>query len=106
MAMRDHHQNRLFLPDVTLPAGIQATIDLDEALAGAHVVVVAVPAQHVRAVMARAAPWIAHGSLVVSVTKGIEASSAKRMTEVLAEVLPGVDPGPSACWRARTWPAR
>jgi glycerol-3-phosphate dehydrogenase (NAD(P)+) len=43
--------------------------------------------------MARAAPWIARGSLVVSVAKGIEASSAKRMTEVLSDVLPGVHPG-------------
>ena len=90
-AILDHHQNRLFLPDVALPAEIRATIDLEEALRGADVVVVAVPAQHVRDVMTRAAPSIARGSLVLSVSKGIEASSAKRMTEVLADVLPGVE---------------
>jgi glycerol-3-phosphate dehydrogenase (NAD(P)+) len=91
-AMRDHHENRLFLPDVALPAEIRATTDLEEAVADADAVVVAVPAQHVRAVMAGAAPWITHGSLVVSVAKGIEAGSAKRMTEVLADVLPGMHP--------------
>ncbi len=90
--MREDQQNRLFLPDVTLPAAIQATADLEEAVTGADVVVVAVPAQHVRAVMARAAPWIGPSSLVVSVAKGIEASSAKRMTEVLTDALPGVHP--------------
>ena len=88
--MRDRHENGLFLPDVTLPAGIHATTELEEAVAGADVVVVAIPAQHVRAVMARSAPWIARDALVVSVAKGLEAGSTKRMTEVLADVLPGV----------------
>jgi glycerol-3-phosphate dehydrogenase (NAD(P)+) len=90
--MRERHENHLFLPDVILPAEIRATADLEEAVADAHVVIVAAPAQHLRAVMARAAPWIAPGSLVVSVAKGIEASSAKRMTEVLADVLPALRP--------------
>ena len=57
-------------------------------MATADVVVVAVPAQHVRSVMAQAGPWIASGALVLSVAKGIEAGSGLRMTEVLADVLP------------------
>jgi glycerol-3-phosphate dehydrogenase (NAD(P)+) len=86
-SVRDHHENQLFLPGVTLPAELQATTDLQEAVAGADVVVAAVPAQHMRAIMTEAGKWIADGALVMSVAKGIEASSAKRMTEVLAEVL-------------------
>ena len=91
-AIREHHENCLFLPGVTLPPLIQATTDLEEAVAGADAVVVAVPAQHVRAVMAQAGPWIAPDALVLSVAKGIEACSAMRMTEVLAELLPHVRP--------------
>ena len=53
--LREHHENRLFLPGVTLPASIVATNELREAVEGADVVVVAVPAQHVRDVMARRA---------------------------------------------------
>ena len=72
-SIREHHENRLFLPGFALPAGIGATTELEEALDGADIVVVAVPAQHVRAVMARAGAWIAPGAIVVSVAKGIEA---------------------------------
>jgi glycerol-3-phosphate dehydrogenase (NAD(P)+) len=89
-SIREHHENRLFLPGITLPARLHATIDIDEAVDGATVVVVAVPAQHVRAVMATAASSIISEAVVVSVAKGIEAQSLKRITEVLVEVLPQV----------------
>jgi glycerol-3-phosphate dehydrogenase (NAD(P)+) len=92
-AIRDHHENRRFLPGFELPAALDATDDLEGALAGAAVVVVAVPAQYMRAVMARASGWIARDALVVSVTKGLEVSSSKRMTEVLAEVLSEIREG-------------
>jgi glycerol-3-phosphate dehydrogenase (NAD(P)+) len=87
-AIHDQHENCTFLPGVTLPAAIQATDDLEEAVAGAEAVVLAVPAQHLRAVVTEAGEWIHDGALVVSVAKGIEAGSAKRMTEVLTEELP------------------
>jgi glycerol-3-phosphate dehydrogenase (NAD(P)+) len=91
-SIRDRRENCLFLPEVELPPAIAATSDLEAAIVGADAVVVAVPAQHVRAVMTEAGRWIAPGSLVVSVAKGIEASSAKRMTEVLGETLPHIPP--------------
>jgi glycerol-3-phosphate dehydrogenase (NAD(P)+) len=87
-AIRDHHENRLFLPGFQLPARLGATNDLEDAVASADIVVVAVPAQFMRALMAQAAPSINRDHLIVSVTKGIEASTSKRMTEVLREVLP------------------
>jgi glycerol-3-phosphate dehydrogenase (NAD(P)+) len=90
--IRGRHENRLFLPDFKLPADLLATTSFDEALSGADVVVVAVPAQHVRAVMAQAGRWVPADSIVVSVAKGIEARSSKRMTEVLSEELPHIDP--------------
>jgi glycerol-3-phosphate dehydrogenase (NAD(P)+) len=89
-SIRRHRENCMFLPGVTLPTAIQATSELDEAVADADAVVVAVPAQHVRAVMAQTAAWISPDTLVLSVAKGIETCSAKRMTEVLAEVFPGL----------------
>ena len=92
-AVREHHENRLFLPGVVLPAGIDVSSDLDQTVAGADVVVVAVPAQHVRAVVAEASRSIASGAIVVSVAKGIEANTGLRMTQVLADVLPSVPRG-------------
>ena len=91
-AIQSRHENSLFLPGFALPSGIDVTNDLQRAVATADVVVVAVPAQHVRSVMTQARPWIAPGALVLSVAKGIEAGSGLRMTEVLADVLPGIHP--------------
>lgn len=83
-----HSENRLYLPDVALPAGIEVTDDLEHAVASAEVVIVAAPAQHVRSVMTPAVPWITPGTLLLSVAKGIEAGSCLRMTEVLAGMFP------------------
>ena len=91
--IRDEHENRLFLPGVALPAEIGVSGDLDQVVAGADIVVVAVPAQHLRSVMAQASNSIAPDAIVVSVAKGIEAGTGLRMTEVLADVLPAVRPG-------------
>ena len=90
-SIREHHENRRFLSGCELPAGLSATAELEEALADARIVIVAVPAQHMRAVMERASPWLARDALIVSVTKGIEVSSSQRMTQVLTEVLAPID---------------
>ena len=91
-AIRDDHQNHAFLPGFELPPAMHATSELEAALNGADIVVVAVPCQHLRAVMASAHRWITDKMLIVSVAKGIEVSSSKRMTEVLIDVLPKVSP--------------
>ena len=105
-AIRERHENRLFLPGFKLPVDLLATNSFEEALTGADVVVVAVPAQHVRAVMAQAGRWVSADSIVVSVAKGIEARSSKRMTEVLIEELPTSIRRPSACSPGPISPAR
>ena len=82
------HRNDVFLPDAPLHHGLRGTNDLATALDGAQVVVSAAPSHAVRGVMGKAAAHIDPGALVVSASKGLEADGLKRMTEVLAEVLP------------------
>ncbi len=91
-AVNATHENPLFLPGIRLPDRLRATGDLCAALDGAEVVVVAVPSQYLRSVVAPAAAAVARDALVVSVVKGIEAGTWKRMTEVLAEVLADHEP--------------
>jgi glycerol-3-phosphate dehydrogenase (NAD(P)+) len=86
-AIHEQHENRIFLPGFALPSTIHATTDLRAALGGADVVVVAVPAQHLRTVIAAAREVIPRSALVVSVAKGLEVGTSKRMSEVLREVL-------------------
>lgn len=80
--------NAVYLPDLKLPFGLQATAYLADAVAGADVVVMAVPSHGFRAVLSDAVAHLGAGVPVVSLTKGVEQGSLSRMTEVIAEVAP------------------
>jgi glycerol-3-phosphate dehydrogenase (NAD(P)+) len=81
------HENPRYLPEISLPLALTATTDPAAALDGADLVVFAVPAQTLRASLASWAPLIPPGALQISLLKGIELGSAKRMSEVIMEVL-------------------
>jgi glycerol-3-phosphate dehydrogenase (NAD(P)+) len=91
-AVRESGENSLFLPGHPLPGEVTCTCDLAEALAGAEVVVMAVPSHGFRAVLRSAAPHLPREAPVLSVTKGIEQGTLKRMTEVILEET-DADPG-------------
>jgi glycerol-3-phosphate dehydrogenase (NAD(P)+) len=77
--------NDRYMPRVTLPDRIMPTGALDEALAGAAVVVLAVPSHGLRAVLRDAAAFLPAGSVLVSATKGLESGTYDRMSEVVAD---------------------
>ena len=77
--------NPSYLPGIELPADVQPTADMDTALADAQVVVVAVPSHGVRGVVRVAFSSIPPHSLIVSATKGLEAESHQRMSQVIED---------------------
>jgi glycerol-3-phosphate dehydrogenase (NAD(P)+) len=81
--------NPLFLKGVALAPGIRASTDMGAALENAQFVLLAPPAQHMRAVTASVARFLSSEVPVVSCSKGIERGSLALMPEVLAETLPG-----------------
>ncbi|WP_022886503.1 NAD(P)H-dependent glycerol-3-phosphate dehydrogenase [Glaciibacter superstes] len=81
-------RNSDYLPGVNLPIGIRATSRLDLALAGAEQVYVAVPSQTMRDTLIAAEPYIGANAIIVSLIKGVERSSGRRMSEIIEEVLP------------------
>lgn len=86
--LASEQQNRRYLPGVAFPAGLRVAAN-DDALARAHGhLVLAVPSAHVRATLRRLAPIFADAPML-SVVKGIEQESHLRMSEVIAEELPG-----------------
>ena len=87
-AINDNGINPLFLPGVPLVPGIRAAAGLAAALAGRDFVLMAVPAQHLRAVAARMAALLDPGTPIVSCAKGIEHGTLALMPQVLGEVLP------------------
>ncbi|MEO7837341.1 MAG: NAD(P)H-dependent glycerol-3-phosphate dehydrogenase [Acidimicrobiales bacterium] len=88
-AMQRTRRNIDYLANEALPEFLDCSASLEEALDGADVVVMAVPSQGFRSVLAEAAVFIPVGTPVVSLAKGVEKTSRLRMTEVVAEVAPG-----------------
>ena len=81
-----HNTNPRFLPNLPVNSAITATADVAEALADADFVFVALPAQHLRSIIADWKQLVPAGAVVVSLMKGIEVGSHKRMSQVLQEV--------------------
>ncbi|MFE1345145.1 NAD(P)H-dependent glycerol-3-phosphate dehydrogenase [Streptomyces sp. NPDC058757] len=81
-----------YLPGVELPRGVTATADAAEAAEGADFAVLAVPSQTLRENLAAWAPKLGPDTVFVSLMKGIELGTAKRMSEVITEVA-GVPAG-------------
>lgn len=83
------NENRKYLPGIKLPPALRATSDMADVVAGADVLIMGVPSHSFRSVLEEARrhlrPWVP----VISLTKGLELSSGKRMTELIEEVLPG-----------------
>jgi glycerol-3-phosphate dehydrogenase (NAD(P)+) len=92
-SITDRRENCRYLPGFSLPSTLHATIDFGEALDGAELVVVAVPSRYLHEVILEAAAWIPGSTPVLSLTKGIELESGRRMTEVLRGILSEHDPG-------------
>ena len=82
-------RNVRYLGRHTVRPELSATASIREAVEGADLVIMAVPSHGFRAVLAGAQPWLGPGVPLISLTKGLEQGSLKRMTEVVAEVAPG-----------------
>jgi glycerol-3-phosphate dehydrogenase (NAD(P)+) len=84
-------QNPDYVPGVELPPGVRATSDAAEALGGVTTVILAVPAQTMRANLDEWTGLVAEGATLVSAAKGIELGTLMRMSQVILDVT-GVDP--------------
>lgn len=85
--------NSRFLPDVPIPEEVHPVADLQEAVQGRKIVVVAIPSQFVREVVAGIGPEVAGSEAIyVSTAKGIENKTLMRMSQVLIETIPNLDP--------------
>jgi glycerol-3-phosphate dehydrogenase (NAD(P)+) len=81
------HRNEQYLKDTVLPDCITASMDVRHVLAGADLVVLAVPAQSLRLQLREWKPLIAPDAVVVSLMKGLELGTDARMSQVISEEL-------------------
>ena len=81
-------ENARFLPGVRFPASLSVSASPSEAFKSADLVLIVVPSQTFRANVRRVRWALPPNAIIVSATKGIETSTGKRMSEVLADELP------------------
>ena len=81
-------RNQTYLPDIALPAALQASTDMAQALAGAEIVLIVTPAQTTHAVLMVAKPYLAEKSAIILCAKGIEAETGAFLSDIANSVLP------------------
>ena len=80
-------ENKAFLPGYTFPPLVSFYDDLIEAVSQSNLVFIAVPSKFCRRVYKQLAPSLSSDQAIISLTKGIEENSLKRMSEVMEEVF-------------------
>lgn len=80
-------ENVKFLPGIRLPTGLHLAADLDQTAAPAGLIALAIPSQHLRSVVRRLASLPLRDKRFLSVAKGIETHTLKRMSQVVHEEL-------------------
>ncbi|WP_326687725.1 MULTISPECIES: NAD(P)H-dependent glycerol-3-phosphate dehydrogenase [unclassified Streptomyces] len=92
-AVNSTRRNPAYHPGTELPEAVRATTDPAEAARDAEFTVLSVPSQTLRGNLEEWAPLLHPGTVLVSLMKGVELGTAKRMSEVIEEVarIPGDD---------------
>ena len=85
-AINERHENTEYFPGIELPPSVRATTDPEEAAAGAEFVVLSVPSQKLRENLGQWTDVMPTEAVFVSLMKGVELGTTKRMSEVIAEV--------------------
>ncbi|MDD5482925.1 MAG: NAD(P)-dependent glycerol-3-phosphate dehydrogenase [Kiritimatiellae bacterium] len=84
-SVRKARKNRFYLPGISLPSGIGWTADCGEAADGADLAVLAVPSKYCRAVFQRFAGLFGNKCAILSVSKGFDPATGKRISGVAEE---------------------
>ncbi len=90
-AIQSARENARYLPQIRVPDCVCATASLEVALAGAEAVILAVPSSGMGETMELAGPHLQEAELVVSASKGLEDTTGRRMSQVIAAAVNGMD---------------
>jgi glycerol-3-phosphate dehydrogenase (NAD(P)+) len=85
--LHEKRENVRLLPGVPIPPSVRLTTDIVEATAQADLLIAAIPTVHLRGTLARVAGAIPAGTPALSLVKGIENTTFRRPSEIIAEVL-------------------
>jgi glycerol-3-phosphate dehydrogenase (NAD(P)+) len=86
--LADTGENKRYLPGFILPLDVRVTPSLDQAIAGADILLCVTPSQALRDVMKQIAPMITAQQVLLSASKGIEEKTFCRMSQIMFEYAP------------------
>ena len=86
--LQEKHEHVDKLPGVKLSENIKFTTNLQEAIQGMDMMVLAVPSPYIRSTSKSMAPYVAEGQLIVNVAKGIEEITLMTLPEIIQEEIP------------------
>ncbi len=86
--LKEHHEQVEKLPGVKLPEDMVFTTDMELAVRGQDMLVLAVPSPFTRNTAKTMAPYVSEGQLVVSVAKGIEEDTLMTLSQIIKEEIP------------------
>ncbi|MBU3111407.1 NAD(P)H-dependent glycerol-3-phosphate dehydrogenase [Clostridium lacusfryxellense] len=81
-------ENIKYLPSITVPAGVTAFTAIENATKDCDIIVLAVPSHAIRDLCKMISPHLKQNQILVSIAKGIEEHSSKRISEVMEEENP------------------
>jgi glycerol-3-phosphate dehydrogenase (NAD(P)+) len=87
--------NSRYLTATSIPENVNVTGDINAALQGASIVLLAAPSHAARELLTTMSPWLDQSAIIVSVSKGIEIETGKRVSEIAKEVV--LNPHPFVC---------
>lgn len=82
-------ENIDYLPGVLFPNNITLTTNIEQAIEGSKLIVLAVPSQAIRSVCKQIKPFVSKDQILVDVAKGLERGTGLRLSQVCEEELPG-----------------
>lgn len=81
-------ENLTYLPGVLIPSNVTAVEGIEDCVTGAEFIILAVPSQAVRIVCKQLVDYVKENQILVSLAKGIEIGTLKRISEVVEEFFP------------------
>lgn len=83
--------NERYLKNITIPENVEASTDIAAVIKGAEFIVLAVPSHVIRMVASKIKEFVSPGQIIISIAKGIEEASLKRLSVVIQEELTNND---------------
>ena len=85
--INEKHTNNKYMPDIDIPHSVKATLNYEEAVKDADYVIFSISSNVIRTMAKKIKNFINKDAIVISIAKGIEDGSDKRLSIVLEEEL-------------------